>query len=433
MRITSSVFGVLPIVIVSAFSTGLSPSATNTIKRNLEQELRKIATIPDPELVVKFVPMATEGFFLRQASFILDGNELDSWYLEQLQTASEPQIIFQEKVGSGHRELVVRLVYSSESSLLSYMNDYQFALTQRIHVEARNGLRSHIYIQSKVNRFQSWSKRLSIQVRRDYEMTAKLADGDIPPPPQRAIESAENVLASLGKPAQQLGPDLKSEIEQRPELRLEELLNSESESGLELDEPANDPKSSSELGSASESNQLLSSKPGREITPAKLKFHSRRNQETSRKHQNSVKPAVQKESPSQVVTLSADEPGPKPREKIVPHQPSPVANDTAKPVLTPSIISKKEAPPAHTETRSHTLSHAPARPTATATTRQIVLPETSLSNASLPASKQSVEKTLSSRSQLWLLVLGAAAASFLVFSLRLVARRKSASGNRKLP
>jgi hypothetical protein len=337
----------------------------------LEQELRKIAAIPDPELVIKFVPM-TEGFFLRQASFILDGNELDSWYLEQLQTASEPQIVFQEKVGSGHRELVVRLVYSSESSLLSYMNDYQYALTQRIHIEARNGLRSHIYIQAKMNRFESWSKRLKIEVRRDYEMTAKLADGEIPPPPQRAIQSAKNVLASLGEP--KLAHDLKSEIERRPEFKLEELLNPESES-----------------------NQLVSSKAGLEIMPARLKLNTRRNGENNRNRQS--RPVVQKESPGQMMALSATEPEPKPR-----------------------------------ESSSHALNHAPARPTAKATTRQMVLPETTLSNASLPASEQSVKRTPPSRSRAWLLVLGAAVASFLVFGFRLIARKagKSTSGNQEL-
>lgn len=170
---------------------------TRSAAEELEAELAQQVKIPEPELVV-----VTDG--PDPARFdLLDGTvELDGRPLEGRMEPGWGKELFRGPMVPGNHVLTALFVYrGSKTGAYPWSGSFSYRVPGKVEFQAQRGLRLTVHLRVEVQEEQEDPRnRLAFRAALEPEMTAKVDDSPMPPPPPRKVTPEELFKPTLTAP-----------------------------------------------------------------------------------------------------------------------------------------------------------------------------------------------------------------------------------------
>jgi outer membrane protein OmpA-like peptidoglycan-associated protein len=172
----------------ASFALAADNSAARTAREELERELASLVSTAAPRAEIVYLAPERLGYSLLEAGFTLDGVELPTPALAEL-NQSGPHLLFSGEVKPGPHQLVSRLVFvESSSTVFTYMAGYRWKLKAQTSFHAQNGLEVEVGATAvKVSARESNERlKISYQLRATMaaprqEIPVSVVDPDLPP------------------------------------------------------------------------------------------------------------------------------------------------------------------------------------------------------------------------------------------------------------
>jgi hypothetical protein len=181
--------------ILPALALGAS-TPTRSPAEELDAELAQQVKIPEPELVVVTDGPDPARFELLEGTVELDGRPLagpmePGWGKE----------LFRGPVVPGNHVLTGQFTYrGSKTGAYPWSGSYAYRVPGKVEFQAQRGLRLVVHLRVEVREDQEDPRnRLAFRAALEPEMTAKVDDAPMPPPPPRKLtpEALTPALASV--------------------------------------------------------------------------------------------------------------------------------------------------------------------------------------------------------------------------------------------
>lgn len=174
-----------------------TPTSTRSPAEELEAELAEQVKIPEPELVVVTDGPDPARFELLDAIVELDGRPLPGkvepgWAKE----------LFRGTVVKGNHVLTAQFVYrGSKTGAYPWSGSFTFRVPGKVEFQAQRGLRLVVHLRVEVHEEQEDVRnRLAFRAALEPEMTAKVDDAPMPPPPPKVLTPEELIKPELTVP-----------------------------------------------------------------------------------------------------------------------------------------------------------------------------------------------------------------------------------------
>jgi len=174
-----------------------SPTPTRSPAEELDAELAEQVKIPEPELVVVTDGPDPARFELLDGTVELDGRPLagkvePGWGKE----------LFRGAVVPGNHVLTAQFAYrGSKTGAYPWSGSFTFRVPGKVEFQAQRGLRLGVHLRVEVHEEQEDVRnRLAFRAALEPEMTAKLDDAPMPPPPPKVLTPEELIKPELTAP-----------------------------------------------------------------------------------------------------------------------------------------------------------------------------------------------------------------------------------------
>jgi len=181
----------LPALALGASTPARSPA------EELEAELAQQVKIPEPELVVVTDGPDPAKFELVEGTVELDGRPLagplePGWGKE----------LFRGPVVVGNHVLAAQFTYrGSKTGAYPWSGSFAYRVPGKVEFQAQRGLRLVVHLRVEVHEEQEDARnRLAFRAALEPEMTAKVDDAPMPPPPPRKVTPTELFQPQLTPP-----------------------------------------------------------------------------------------------------------------------------------------------------------------------------------------------------------------------------------------
>ncbi|HVP62136.1 MAG TPA: hypothetical protein VMT11_16345 [Myxococcaceae bacterium] len=181
---------------VPALALGADTPA-RTPAEELEAELAQQVKIPEPELVVVTDGPDPARFELIEGAVELDGRPLPGpvepgWGKE----------FYRGPVVPGNHVLTAQLGYrGSKTGAYPWSGSFTYRVPGKVEFQAQRGLRLVVHLRVEVREdHQDPRNRLAFRAALEPEMTAKVDDAPMPPPPPRRVRPEELFKPELAPP-----------------------------------------------------------------------------------------------------------------------------------------------------------------------------------------------------------------------------------------
>src|SRR5215472_1827357 len=179
-----------------ALALGAS-TPTRSPAEELDAELAQQVKIPEPELVVVTDGPDPARFDLLEGTVELDGRALGG--------AMEPgwgKELFRGQVVPGNHVLTAQFTYrGSKTGAYPWSGSFTFRVPGKVEFQAQRGLRLLVHLRVEVHEEQEDVRnRLAFRAALEPEMTAKLDDAPMPPPPPKVLTPEELIKPELTAP-----------------------------------------------------------------------------------------------------------------------------------------------------------------------------------------------------------------------------------------
>jgi hypothetical protein len=176
--------------------------AANTPTRSPAEELdaelaKQQAKIPEPELVVVTDGPDPEKFDLLDGTVELDGRPLEG----RLEPGWGKEL-FRGTVVPGNHVLTAMFVYrGSKLGAYPWSGSFAYRVPGKVEFQAQRGLRLMVHLRVEVHEEQEDPRnRLAFRAALEPEMTAKVDDSPVPPPPPRKVTAEDLLKPALTMP-----------------------------------------------------------------------------------------------------------------------------------------------------------------------------------------------------------------------------------------
>jgi len=182
--------------ILPALALGAS-TPTRSPAEELDAELAAQVKIPEPELVVMTDGPDPARFDLLEGTVELDGRPLGG--------AMEPgwgKELYRGQVVPGNHVLTAQFTYrGSKTGAYPWSGSYAYRIPGKVEFQAQRGLRLVVHLRVEVHEEQEDPRnRLAFRAALEPEMTAKVDDAPLPPPPPRKLTPEDLVQPQLTAP-----------------------------------------------------------------------------------------------------------------------------------------------------------------------------------------------------------------------------------------
>ncbi len=181
----------LPALALGATTPGRSPA------EELEAELATQVSIPEPELVVVTDGPDPARFQLFEGTVELDGRPLPGpvepgWGKE----------FFRGQVVPGNHVITAQFGYrGAKTGAYPWSGSFAYRVPGKVEVQAQRGLRLVVHLRVEVHEEQEDPRnRLAFRAALEPEMTAKVDDAPMPPPPPRKVTPEDLFTPELTPP-----------------------------------------------------------------------------------------------------------------------------------------------------------------------------------------------------------------------------------------
>lgn len=165
-----------------------TPAPTRSPSEELEAELAAQVKIPEPELVVVTDGPDPARFELMEGTVELDGRPLPGpvepgWGKE----------LYRGPVVAGNHVLTAQFGYrGSKIGAYPWSGSFAYRVPGKVEFQAQRGLRLVVHLRVEVHEEQEdLRNRLAFRAALEPEMTAKLDDAPMPPPPPRLVTPSD--------------------------------------------------------------------------------------------------------------------------------------------------------------------------------------------------------------------------------------------------
>ena len=170
---------------------------TRSPAEELESELAAQVKIPEPELVVVTDGPDPAKFELLEGTVELDGRALGG--------TMEPgwgKELFRGPVVAGNHVLTGQFTYrGSKTGAYPWSGSYAYRVPGKVEFQAQRGLRLVVHLRIELREDQEDPRnRLAFRAALEPEMTAKVDDAPMPPPPPRKLMPEEVLQPQLTAP-----------------------------------------------------------------------------------------------------------------------------------------------------------------------------------------------------------------------------------------
>jgi len=181
----------LPALALGANTPARSPA------EELEAELAAQVKIPEPELVVVTDGPDPSRFELLEGTVELDGRSIGG--------PMEPgwgKELFRGPVVPGNHVLTAQFTYrGSKTGAYPWSGSFAYRVPGKVEFQAQRGLRLVVHLRVEVREEQEDPRnRLAFRAALEPEMTAKVDDAPLPPPPPRKLTPEELFQPQLTAP-----------------------------------------------------------------------------------------------------------------------------------------------------------------------------------------------------------------------------------------
>jgi hypothetical protein len=189
---------IMPALVLGASTPTRSPA------EELDAELAQQVKIPEPELVVVTDGPDPARFDLLEGTVDLDGRPLGG--------AMEPgwgKELFRGPVVPGNHVLTAQFTYrGSKTGAYPWSGSYSYRVPGKVEFQAQRGLRLVVHLRVEVREEQDDPRnRLAFRAALEPEMTAKVDDAPMPPPPPRKVTPEELFQPQLTAPLASVPPN----------------------------------------------------------------------------------------------------------------------------------------------------------------------------------------------------------------------------------
>ena len=181
----------VPVLALGATTPTRSPA------EELDAELAKQVNIPEPELVVVTDGPDPARFELLEATVELDGRPLPGpvapgWGNE----------FFRGAVVPGNHVITAQFAYrGSKTGAYPWSGSFAYRVPGKVEFQAQRGLRLVVHLRVEVREEQEDPRnRLAFRAALEPEMTAKVDDAPMPPPPPRKVTPEDLFKPELTPP-----------------------------------------------------------------------------------------------------------------------------------------------------------------------------------------------------------------------------------------
>ena len=163
---------------------------TRSAAEELDAELAQQVKIPEPELVVVTDGPDPEKFDLIDGTVELDGRPLGA----RLEPGWGKEL-FRGTLVPGNHVLTAMFAYrGSKTGAYPWSGSFSYRVPGKVEFQAQRGLRLTVHLRVEVHEEQEDPRnRLAFRAALEPEMTAKVDDSPVPPPPPRKV-TAEDLL-----------------------------------------------------------------------------------------------------------------------------------------------------------------------------------------------------------------------------------------------
>jgi len=170
---------------------------TKSPQEELEAELEQQVKIPEPELVVVTDGPDPAKFELMEGTVELDGRPLPG--------PMEPgwgKELYRGAVVVGNHVLAAQFTYrGSKTGAYPWSGSFAYRVPGKVEFQAQRGLRLVVHLRVEVHEEQEDPRnRLAFRAALEPEMTAKVDDAPVPPPPPRKVTPTELFQPQLTAP-----------------------------------------------------------------------------------------------------------------------------------------------------------------------------------------------------------------------------------------
>ena len=179
-----------------ALALGAS-TPTRSPAEELDAELAQQVKIPEPELVVVTDGPDPARFDLLEGTVELDGRALGG-----TMEAGWGKELFRGPVVPGNHVLTAQFTYrGSKTGAYPWSGSYSYRVPGKVEFQAQRGLRLVVHLRVEVHEEQEDPRnRLAFRAALEPEMTAKVDDAPLPPPPPRKLTPEELFQPQLTAP-----------------------------------------------------------------------------------------------------------------------------------------------------------------------------------------------------------------------------------------
>jgi hypothetical protein len=173
---------------------GTPPAPTRTPAEELDAELAEQVKIPAPELVIVTDGPDPARFELLEGVVELDGSALPGPV-----QAGWGQEFFRGTVVPGNHVLTAVFGYrGSKTGAYPWSGSFAYRVPGKVEFQAQRGLRLVVHLRVEVREEQEDPRnRLAFRAALEPEMTAKVDDAPMPPPPPRKVTPSDLVKPEL--------------------------------------------------------------------------------------------------------------------------------------------------------------------------------------------------------------------------------------------
>ena len=181
----------LPALALAASTPARSP------QEELEAELAQQVKIPEPELVIVTDGPDPQKFELVEGTVELDGRALPGPV-----EAGWGKELFRGTVVVGNHVLAAQFTYrGSRTGAYPWSGSFAYRVPGKVEFQAQRGLRLVVHLRVEVHEEQDDPRnRLAFRAALEPEMTAKVDDAPVPPPPPRRVTPTELFQPQLTPP-----------------------------------------------------------------------------------------------------------------------------------------------------------------------------------------------------------------------------------------
>jgi len=188
----SWVWFAIPVVALAA-----APAGTRSPAEELDAELNAQVKIPGPELVVITDGPDPDRYALAEGSVTLDGKPLPG----PVQPGWGKRF-WEGPIAAGNHVITAEFAYrAARTGPYPWSDTYGYRVPGKVEFQAQRGLRLVVHLRVEVREDQEDPRnRLAFRAALEPEMTAKVDDAPLPPPPPRKVTPEDLVQPQLTAP-----------------------------------------------------------------------------------------------------------------------------------------------------------------------------------------------------------------------------------------